>query len=192
MKSMMNANYVRNGENYNFNFSTDLSYSDKLKFVNSVVNILVDDANYNHVIRDLIFNFYIIDIFSDIDTSEYINSSFFVDDVEELLEETNIIEIIVANMKDGLIEELNEAIDLNVEYRTGIRRNPINKAIANIISTIENKLEEIDLSSAMDMVKMFSGMTEELTPENIVNAYMNSDVHQNNVLDIKNSKKKKN
>lgn len=191
MKSVMNANYVRNGENHNFNFYTDLSHSDKLKFVNSVVDILVGDTNYNFVIRDLVFDFYIIDIFSDIDTTEYKNSSFFIDDVEAFLEETDIIRIIMANVKEGLIEELNEAIDLNVEYRTGIRRNPINNAVASILSVIEKKLEEVDLSSAMDMVKMFSGMVGEMTPENIVNAYMNSDTHKDNLLEIADAKKGK-
>ena len=38
-------------------------------FVNSVVDTLIDDDSYNSIIKDLIFDFNIIRVFTDIDTS---------------------------------------------------------------------------------------------------------------------------
>ena len=184
----MTGTYVRNGETYNFNFGTDLSTVDKLKLVNSVTDVLVGDKNYNSVIRDLVFNFYVIDIFTDIDTSELKESSFFINDVEQFLDETNIAEIVKANVEDRLIDELNKAVNLNIEYRTGIHTNPLNEALTSLVNTLEKKINDVDLDGMMDMAKLFTGMAGEFTPESVVNAYMNSDTHKKNLEEIAESK----
>ena len=113
----MTGTYVRNDDTHNFSFYTDLTAFNKLEFVNSVVSLLVDGENYNYVIRDLLFDFFLIDIMAiDIDTSKLKDSKFFVDDVEKFLEETNIVDVIKANAEIGLIEELNKAIDLKLIF----------------------------------------------------------------------------
>ena len=191
MKEVKTGTYIRNNEAYNFNFYTDLSCANKLKFVNSVVDILVSDTNYNSVIRNLVFDFYVVDIFSDIDTSALKESSFFVNDVEQFLDETNIVDIIVANMEVGLLDELNYAVNQSIEYRTGIHTNPLNEALTRLIDTIEKKISEVDLDGMMNMVSAFSSMTDELTPENIMNAYMASDSHKKNMAELEEAKKQK-
>lgn len=191
MKEVKTGVYTRNGEDFSFNFYTDLSSANKLKLVNSVVDLIVDDRHYNYVIKDLVTDFYIIDIFSDYDTSDLKSSSFFVNDVENLLEETNIVDIIKANMKDGLLEELNKAVDNSIEYLTGIHTNPLNDALSSLVNALEKKINEIDLDSMMEMVNVFSGMTGEFTPESIVNAYMNSDIHKKNIVELEEAKKRK-
>lgn len=192
MTNVMTGTYTHktdNGEEtFNFDFYTELSTSNKLKFVNSVCDILIDDKNYNYVLRNLLFDFYIIDIFSNIDTSELKSSSFFVNDVEKFLEETNIVDIIKANAKDGLIEELNKAIDVNVEYKTGVHKNDLNDALTSLINTIERKLNEVDLDAMSEMANIFSGMSEDFTPDSIVNAYLKSDAAKKNMEDIEKSK----
>lgn len=188
---MMLGAYVKGEETYDFNFATDLSAASKLKFVNSVVDILVDDKNYNSIIHSLVFDFFIVNIFTDIDTDKLLNSPTFVKDVEQFLEETNIVDIIVTNMKDGLYEELNKAVDLNIEYLTGIHTNPLNEALTSLVNTLEKKVKEIDLDKAMEMANVFSGMTGEFTPESIVNAYLKSDTHKKNMIELEEVKKQK-
>lgn len=192
MKEMKNGTYFYNGESYNFNFATSLSAYDKLNFVHSVTDVLVNDTDYNFVIRDLVFDFFIIDIMTDIDTKEFKESSFFVDDVEKFLEETNIVDIVKSNMKIGLLDELNNAVDLNIEYRTGIHPSPIENSLASLLSTLEKKIKEVDLTDMAEMAKKFAGMTGELTPESIVNAYINSDMHKNNLAEIEEARKNNN
>lgn len=191
MKEMKNGAYFYNDESYNFNFSTSMSAYDKLKFVHSVTDILVDDTAYNFVIRGLVFDFYIIDIMTDIETKEFKESSFFVDDVEKFLEETNVVDIVKGNMEVGLLDELNKAVDLNIQYRTGIHPSPIADSIASLLSTLEKKIKEVDLVNMAEMAQKFAGMTGELTPESIVNAYMNSDMHKKNLAEIEEAKKDK-
>lgn len=192
MKEMKNGTYFYNGESYNFNFATSLSAYDKLNFVHSVTDILVNDTDYNFVIRDLVFDFFIIDIMTDIDTKEFKDSSFFVNDVEQFLEETDIVDIVKTNMEIGLLDELNNAVDLNIQYRTGIRLSSIENSLSSLLSTLEKKVKEVDLTAMAEMAQKFAGMTGELTPESVVNAYMNSDMHKKNLAEIEEAKKNKN
>lgn len=178
MKEMKTGVYTYGEENYTFNFHTDLTTSRKLKFVKSVISLVVDDTNYNSIIRDLVFDFYIIDIMTDIDTTELKDSLNFLDDVEDFLLSTNIVDIVKANVFPTLFDELNDAVDKSIEYKTGIHPNPLNEALSSILSTLERKLDSFDMNGAMEMASKFSGMTGELTPESIVNAYMNSDMHK--------------
>lgn len=191
MKEVKNGVYTQNKQDYSFDFYTDLTSANKLKFVNSIVNILVDDKHYNSVIRDLVFDFFIIDIFTSVDTTEIKSSSFFVNDAENFLEETNIVDIVKVNMKAGLLEELNKAVDNSIAYLTGIHINPLNEALASLINTLENKLNNIDLDSMMEMVNVFSGMTDELTPENIVKAYTSTDIFKKNMSELEEAKKRR-
>ena len=194
MKEIKNGVFTYNNESYNFEFKTSLSAYDKQVFVKTVVGNLVDDAGYDVVIKDLIFDFVIIEVFTNIDTS-FINME---DDegndinpiipIEHFLEETNVVDIVKENMETGLLDELNRAVDLDIQYLTGIHPNPINEAITSLISTIEKKIGEVDLDSMMSMAQKFAGMTEDFTLDNIVNAYMNSDIHKSNLAEIKEAK----
>ena len=190
MNEMKIGAYIRGDENYEFKFYTDLTASKKLKLVNTVVNLIVDETHYNSVVRDLLFDFYVIDIMTDIDVTDLKQSDNFLDDVEDFLLETNIIEIIKANAFPTLFDELNKAVDDSIEYLTGIHKNPINDALSSLLSTLEKKVNEVDLNSMMSMAQKFTGMTGELTPESIMNAYINSDVHKQNLAEIAAAKKK--
>jgi hypothetical protein len=181
--------YTYNNETYNFNFYTNLSAAMKVEFVDSVVSLLVEENHYNSVIHNLVFDFFIIDVFTDVDTTNFRNSKTFLDDVEQFLEETNIVEIVRVNVPHVLFDELNNAVNKSVQYLTGIQFNPLNEALASLMKTLEQKINEIDLDSIIGMVQKFAGMTEDFTLENLVNTYMNSDVHKKNLTEIENSKK---
>ena len=195
MKEVKMGVYTRKTENteetFEFKFYTDLTVTQKLLFTNSVTNLVVDENNYNSVIRDLVFDFYVIDIFTDISTEEFRQSPSFLNSVEQFLEETNIVDVVKANVIPALFEELNKAVDKAIEYKTGIHPSPIGDSFASLIKIIEKKVNEIDLNDMMGMVQKFAGMAGELTPESIVNAYMNTDIHKNNVIEIEEAKKQR-
>ena len=180
--------YFYNDESYNFEFATSLSASDKISFINSIVDTVVSN-NYYTVIRDMLFDFAIVRTFTDIDTTFVKNSDSMIDTIEEFLNETNIVEIVKANMEIGLLEELNNAVDKAIEFRTGIHPSPLNDALASLLSTLEKKVNEIDLGSAMSMAQKFAGMTDEFNLDNLVKAYMNSETHKNNLVEIEEAKK---
>jgi hypothetical protein len=195
MKEMKTGAFTYNNEPYNFEFKTSLSAYEKQVFVKTVVDNLVSENSYDVVIKDLVFDFAIIELFTNIDTS-FINMK---DDdgddipqiilVEHFLENTNVADIVKEGMEFGLLENLNRAVELNIQYLTGIRSNPLSEAVAKLVSTIEKKVNDVDLSAAMDMMQKFANMNDDFTVENIVNAYMNSDVHKDNLAQIAESKK---
>ena len=196
MKEVKTGVYFYNDESYNFNFCTDLSAYDKMVFVNSVVDTLVDDNSYNSIVKDLIFDFTIVRMFTDINTS-FINQK---DDdgvvinpiiiIEQFLENSNIVDVVKANVSSMVFDELSDAIDKSIQYRTGIHSSPISDAIASLISTFEKKINEVNLDELADMAQKISGIIGEFTPDSIVNAYMNSDVHKNNLAEIEEAKNK--
>lgn len=188
MKNTKVGSYFYNDEARNFEFATTLSASDKITFVNSVVDTIVDD-NYHSTIRNMMFDYMLIRVCSDVDVSFIQNSKDTVDAIEQFLEETNIVDVIKANMEDGLLEELNEAVNLSVRYRTGIHPSPLNDALASLLSTLERKIEKIDLGSAMSMAQKFASMGDEFNLDNLVKAYMDSDTHKNNLIEIEKAKK---
>ena len=195
MKNIKTGTYFYNDESYNFDFATNLSAYRKMMFVNYVVNSIVDEDRYDYIVKDLIFDFGLVALMTDIDTS-FINSTDEDGDpinpivfIEPFLEETNIVDIIKANMEVGLLDELNEAVDKSIEYRTGIHTSPIADSLASLFSTIEKKISEVDLGSAMEMAQKFAGMTDEFNLDNVLKAYMDSDIHKKNLEEIAESKK---
>lgn len=187
--------FTYKNDSYNFEFKTSLSTQDKLVFVKTVVDTIVNSDSFDIIIRDTIFDFAIIEVFTNVDTSfihmkdEDGNDISPIILIEHFLEESNVVDVVKANIEDGLIDELNRAIDLNIQYLTGISLNPLSDALTKLLSTLNKKVDSIDLNSVMSMAKKFSDMTEDFTIDNVVNAYMNSDIHQKNLKEIAEAKK---
>lgn len=198
MKEMKHGVLIYNDESYDFNFKTSLSAYDKRVFVKTVVNNLVDESGYDVVLRDLFFDFALIDVFTNIDTSFIHMKDEDGDDIdpiiliEHFLAETDAVAVIKENMEEGLLDELKHAVDLNIQYLTGIHPNPLNEALASLIAVLEKNVDKIDLDSAMKMAQKFAGMTEGLSIDNIINAYINSDIHKENLEEIAEAKSQDN
>lgn len=196
MKNIKTGTYINhtNDETFNFEFATDLSAYRKLMFVNYVVDSLVNEDRYDSIVQPIIFDFALVTIMTDIDTSfinvkdedgNDINPIVFI---EPFLEETNIVDIIKTNMEFGLLDELNDAVNKSIEYRTGIHPSPIADSLASLLSTLEKKINEVDLESMMSMASKLAGMTDEFNLDNLVKAYMESDIHKENLEEIAKAK----
>lgn len=172
--------YNRNGESIPFEFSTSLSASNKLNFVNSVVKVVVDDDDYNYVIENMIFDFYIVNYFTNIDVSEITESPNNIDMIEDFLNETDIVNIIKMNAVHGIINELEKAVSLNIEYKTGIHINPISSSLSSLLDTIEQKVDGIDLEEMMGIAESIAGISDELTADKLLDAYAKTDIFKKN------------
>lgn len=169
-----------NGDDVAFDFVTSLSAIDKVGFVQAVTNTLVGD-HYNFVIKNMIFDFMIIRFFTDIDVSDILDADDSVVRIERFLNDTNAVEIVMANADSGVIKELMGAVELDIEYKTGIHNNPftpIVESLTSLLDTVESKIEDIDLDSMLDMAQTMGGISGELTPEKILEAYANSDMYK--------------
>lgn len=175
--------YTLDGVDTPFAFYTYLSAYRKAQFVNSVSDILVGD-NYNYVIRDLVFDFCVVAVFTDIDTSDVQDADDGITAMEEFVENFKpVVDIVKANSVDGVLDELHKAIDLNIEYRTGIHINPVSSSLASLLDTIERKVDDIDLDSIMDLAQSMTGISDELTADKLLDAYAKTNIfkeHWNN------------
>ena len=163
-----------------FAFYTSLNAYRKSQFVVSVSNTLVGD-NYNYVLDDLVFDYFIVAIFTDIDVSEVQKSDNGISAMEEFVEKFKpVIDTVKANAVDGVLDELRKAIDLNIEYRTGIHINPISSSLAKLLDTLNNKFSGFDLDKMMEIAEPMSKIAGELTPEKMLDAYAKTDVFKKN------------
>ena len=87
-----------------------------------------------------------------------------------------VIDTVKANAVDGVLDELRNAIDLNIEYRTGIHINPISSSLANLIDTLNNKFSGFDLDKMMEIAEPMSKIAGELTPEKMLDAYAKTNI----------------
>lgn len=172
-----NGIYTFKGTDIGFSFYTDLSAVNKVKFVNTVTNYIVDE-NYNAIIRDMMFDFEIVDIFTDVDLTEIRESVDSLSKIEEFLSETKVVDIVKANMADGLLQALNKAVDDNISYRTGVQRNSLSDALSNLLVTFNKKINDIDTDSLMEVAQKLNNMTGDLSADSILEAYVNSDLYK--------------
>ena len=195
--TVKNGTYFYNDEPYTFNFVTSLSASNKAVFVRTVVDTIVDDDNYDSVLKDIIFDYTTISMFTDIDTSflkvvdDMGNMITDIDLLEDFLFSTNVVEVVKSNATPTLFDELDKAVNQSIEYRTGIHSSPLSESLASLVSTLEKKINELDMDSMTDMANVLGGMVGDITPESIVNAYMSSDVHKKNLAEIEDARKQK-
>lgn len=168
--------YTIDGKDNPFAFYTSLNAYRKSQFVVSVCNTLVGD-NYNYVLDDLVFDYFIVAIFTDIDVSEVQKSDNGISAMEEFVEKFKpVIDTVKANAVDGVLDELRKAIDLNIEYRTGIHINPISSSLASLLDTLNNKFSGFDLDKMMEIAEPMSKIAGELTPEKMLDAYAKTNI----------------
>ena len=181
-KNVKTGAYTYKNESVPFNFYTELRAVDKIKFINAVCDTLID-TNYYSVIRDLVFDFQIVNVFTDIVVPELQDSPSPISIIEEFLDDTNIVEIVKANVDKKLIAELEKAVDENIEYRTGIHKNTLEDALTSLLHTVEQKINDVDTEGMMEMAMKLNSISDELTPERILQAYSETDMFKNRIYE---------
>lgn len=171
--------YTRGEDELAFNFNTSLSASKKASFVNNVVDVVVGD-NYYDFMTNIMFDFEIINKFTDVDLFEIQESNNQLDTIENFLNETNIVEIVKENAEPGLIYELRNSVEKCIEYKTGIHRNVLDEALSDLVKSFENMISNIDMNEMIDVGKMLGGISGELTPKKILEAYAETDMYKSN------------
>lgn len=182
-----------NGDSVPFMFNSSPSMYDKINFVSMVTDVVVGDT-YASIARDMFFDFYLVAMFTDIDISYFydeeatlkkedeITSRDLVIAAEKMINETNIVDIVTMNMGYELVEELSKAVDADIEYRTGIHKNSIEESLTKLIDTLERKASDIDFDNVMDVGIKLAGISGELTPERILEAYANTDIYKKKLV----------
>lgn len=165
-------------EQVQFNYTTNLNAKNKIKFVNNTTSLIVGN-NYNSIIKDLMFDYSVILMFTDVDTSYIEDEVDAITAIENLVENTNIVDIVVKNADENVIEDLRLALDENISYKTGIKYDPVSKSIAKVFNTIDKMLKDVNIEEMMNAAKNVSKISGDITPEKILEAYAKSGMYKN-------------
>lgn len=178
-------------ETKTFNFYKKVRMSVKIEFVSSVVSSIVTDTTYVPMLRDLIFDIMLVQYFTDVNVNEILKSENAFDNIEEYLNSTNIVEIIKKNMDVELLKELNDSVDFDIEYKTGVHNNDISRSIGSLLKTLEYQIKDIDAQGMMALAEKLSNVTDGLTTDKIVEAYSKTEMfkgHQTEIIEAKDKK----
>lgn len=173
------ATYIDNGETVEFNYYLNVPMSRKLAFVDSVVDTVVGDNYYYPMLKDMIFDFRLVQLFSDIDTG-VVNygdaEEDVIDQIADFIERTNAADVLKVSINFDVIQMLHDTVDKMIEYRTGIHPSPIADGIANLLDTVEKKFANIDVDAMTGMAKVFGKLQGDITPDKMLEAYAKSDI----------------
>ena len=180
------AMYMRDGKSIEFNYHTDLSVSKRIAFVNAVVDTVVGDDYYYPMLRDMMFDFQLVNFFTDVDTGIDFDddSGELIDEIDAFLSDGNLVDILKVSIDIDVLMELSDSVDRAIEYKTGIHSSPIEDAIASLLDTVEKKFSGIDVDSMTGMAEVFGKLQGDITPEKMLEAYANSDIFKRQRDDV--------
>lgn len=191
-EKIINDTYISNGEEIEFTYLANPSMSKKVAFVKSVAENVVNDNCYYPMIKDMVFDFCLIEFFSDISSNaENEKEEDTIDYVEEFLANNNAATVMKLGMDFDVIQELRENVDKMIEYKTGIHPSPIADAISKVLDTLEQKFAGIDVDAMSGMANVFGKLQGDITPEKMLEAYAKSDVFKKQAKEVVENQKKR-
>lgn len=167
---------------YEYTYKTDLSLKEKAEFVVLVTNKVVSE-HYNKMMYNFVFDLELIRMFADIDIEKTVlGIDENADDWEHIfalqrfMTETTVLSEIKDGIRPGLLDELKEAVDYNIEYKTGIHHNRVEDAIMGLIDLLSEKVKSlaIDSDSAKKIVELFPRFVKNTSSQEIINAIASS------------------
>lgn len=178
--------YTYEGKETEYHYAVNASYMEQAAFVISVTDGVIINGNYVSALKDVIFNLKLVQSFTDIDMSQfYVDNGLNLDMFASFDEETGVSDMLKVFADDGVIDSLISALDDNIAYRTGMRRDGVTEAVVGLIKTITARVATfgngLDADATMDFIQKFT--ESDISGESIVNAYLNSDNYKKNKAD---------
>ena len=162
-----------------FKYRTELTLQQKVSFVNFVLGVIFDDDYCFSIIKNEVFDIALIYMFTDVLQYEE-DFTFSLNNIEEMLNTTNVLEILKNEIDKDIIKDLNEVIDINIAYKTGVNVNSISTSFSSLLKTIENKVSDFDVDEFSNTLKKFGDITNGMSPDKIIELYTKTDAYKKN------------
>ena len=181
MDLMYNSKYYDSKleKEIDFKYRTELTLQQKVSFVNFVLGVIFDDDYCFSIIKNEVFDIALIYMFTDVLKYDE-DFTFSLNNIEEMLNTTNVIEILKNEIDKDLIKDLNEVIDINIAYKTGVNVNSISTSFSSLLKTIENKVSDFDIDEFSNTLKKFGDITNGMSPDKIIELYTKTDAYKKN------------
>ena len=162
-----------------FKYRTELTLQQKVSFVNFVLGVIFDDDYCFSIIKNEVFDIALIYMFTDVFQYDE-DFTFSLNNIDEMLNTTNVIDILKKEIDNDLIKDLNEVIDINIAYKTGVNVNSISTSFSSLLKTIENKVSDFDVDEFSNTLKKFGDITNGMSPDKIIELYTKTDAYKKN------------
>lgn len=162
-----------------FKYRTELTLQQKVSFVNFILEVIFDDDYCFSIIKNEVFDIALIYMFTDVLKYDE-DFTVSLNNIEEMLNTTNVIEILKKEIDNDLIKDLNEVIDMNIAYKTGVNVNSISTSFSSLLRTIENKVSDYDVDEFSNTLKKFADITNGMSPDKIMELYTKTDAYKKN------------
>jgi len=184
-KKMYTGTYtVVDGENekeITFNYKKELSSIERISFVNSIAETVINGTDYYPTLEGVMFGFELVRSFTDIDTSNIVT----IDEIDDFLEvNDNLIRTLFEVIDEKLIKGLMESTRKVIDHRLAIYESPLANSLDKLINTLETKLNEINVNDFMGFAKKLSDVPNELTAEKMLEAYANTDIFKKKFREV--------
>lgn len=184
--------YTYNGEDVEFQYSSSATYLEQITFVNTVTSVVANE-DYMPLLKDIIFNYTLVSMFTDIDVTMFeTKGNVDIDTFADFDKQTGVSDFLKSVIDEDIIYSLNDSVDCNIAYKTGIHRDSVSTAIVDLIKVAERKLSawdgNIDSKEVAKFIEKFN--VSDLNAESVVKTYLNTDIHKNKVSDVVEAKNK--
>lgn len=171
--------YLIGEEKHDFAYNLDLSFNKKSEFVHYVSRLIVNEFGYFSLRRNIAFDYGILTYFTDIDPAIFVSMDEDVESsdedevtevaeayvdfglIDEFVSNTNIMYQLKSNIDFELIDELNNAVDNFISYKTGIHKDTITTAVVELLSDVKkfinvygSRIESLTSTSSNDSLIM--------------------------------------
>ena len=175
-------------EKTKFNMNPDIPMSMRYMFVKDFCTKVIDtlynakDEVFHFELLDLMFNYYVVSYFTDIEMADIINteSDSYIDELDNFINGSDIVSVMMNYINVDTIDKLYETVLYNIECKTGVKINKIDKTINSILKTVERAVGKIDIDKLMETSTKLNGISGQLTPKKILEAYSNTDMFKAN------------
>lgn len=178
-----------------FKYKKSISLQDRVMFVNNVLDVLFKNDNYYSLLTDKVFDFMLVAMFTDILWEDKIlwgdeDYTFSLRKVEEIVSQTDLLNILYENIDEMVLAELKETIELNIEHKTGIHRYDVSNAIYSLVNALEQKVNEINVGELENTLRQFADVSGGLSQASIIDLYTKTQAYKDNYEKVVGEKNK--
>lgn len=172
-----------------FKYKKSISLQDRVMFVNNVLDVLFKNDNYYSLLTDKVFDFMLVAMFTDI-LEEDEDYTFSLHRVEEIVSQTDLLNILYENIDEMVLAELKETIELNIEHKTGIHRYDVGNAIYSLVNALEQKVNEVNVGELENTLRQFTDVSGGLSQTSIIDLYTKTQAYKDNYEKVVGEKNK--
>lgn len=180
------GSYTYNGEQKEYRYSPTATIAEQIAFVEMVTNGVFISNSYLPLLKKPVFDYWVIATFTDID----MNGLSDIDAFNEFNKETGVAAHIEEKLSFGLLDNLTESVDANIEYKQGLAHDNISTAIVDLINTVKDRIEAfgegLNSDIVMDFIQKFG--ESGIDGESIIKTYLDSDQYKENVAEVVDAK----